>query len=229
MKLIPLSLSLLLLAPHLFAAGPMIPGLGSVTDPVGDCKIIGDASRLTIAIPAGDHALAAERKSMTAPRVLQEVTGNFTAQVTITVDFPQNTSTKVPGRFPFQGAGLLLWADPETYVRLERAQARVTWQGEQQHFIYPAWELRFATKPLRLAIPGDGTLTTATTTFRLTRTGSKLTAALSEDGTTWRELDPLTIKLPEKVQIGVVASHNTDGSIEATFEHFTLTPLPTKN
>jgi hypothetical protein len=46
--------------------------------------------------------------------------------------------------------------------------------------------------------------------------------AISEDGKSWRELDPLTVKLPQTVQIGVSASHNTTSPFEAKFEGFTV-------
>jgi regulation of enolase protein 1 (concanavalin A-like superfamily) len=229
MKLIHFSLVFLSLASPLAAAEKTIEGIGSVTDPAGDSKINGDASGLTIVVAAGDHALATERKSMAAPRVLHEITGDFVAEVTVSGDFPQNASTKVPNRFPFQAAGLLLWVDSGTYVRFERAQANVTWEDKQQHYVYPSWELRFAGKALRLASPVDGTLSTNITKLRLTRAGTKLTAALSEDGTTWREMDPINIPLPEKLQIGVSASHNTENQLEAEFENFKVTPLAQRN
>jgi uncharacterized protein (TIGR03067 family) len=83
----------------------VIPGLGTVTDPNSDCQITGDATRLTISIPGSDHALVTEQKRMTAPRILQEVSGDFTAQVKILANYPKDTATIVPGRLPFQGAG----------------------------------------------------------------------------------------------------------------------------
>jgi regulation of enolase protein 1 (concanavalin A-like superfamily) len=162
---------------------------------------------------------------MSAPRVLREITGDFVAEVTVSGDFPQNASTTIKGRFPFHGAGLLLWVDSGTYIRLDRAQANITWEGKQEHFLYPAWEVRFAGKALRLGSNVDGTLSAKSTKLRLTRSGTKLTAALSEDGTTWRELDPINIPLPEKLQIGVSASHNTEGPFEAEFENFKVTLL----
>lgn len=208
--------------------GKTVPGVGSVTDPVGDSKISGDATGLTITVPAGDHTLDKERSNMTAPRILQTVSGDFTAQVTISGDYPQNASTEIGGRRPFQGAGLLLMASPETYIRLERAQVKLTEDGKVEHFSYPSWELRFEGKQLRWGNSGDGTFSTPSTTLRLTRAGSKVTAAISENGTEFRELDPLTIKLPETVQIGVAAGHNTTTPFEAEFEKYTLTLHPAK-
>jgi hypothetical protein len=229
MKTIPLLLCSLFLTPYFAsaesAASTNIPGLGSVTDPVGDCKIEGDAKLLTIAIPAGDHALVIEQNRMTAPRVLQSVSGDFTAQVTVSGTYPDNATTIVPGRRAFQGAGLLLWVGPDTYIRLERGHLKIEGQGTVQHFDYPSWELRFAGKPLRMGSGNEGAFTSAEAYLRLTRTGNKVTASISDDGTTWRDLDPVTVKLPETVQIGLVAGHNTTGPIKAKFNNFKLTPV----
>jgi regulation of enolase protein 1 (concanavalin A-like superfamily) len=235
MKLIPLSLSLLLLTQLISTADPAvekpggdvktIPGLGSITDPNGDCQITGDSTRLAISIPGSDHALVTEQKRMNAPRVLQEVSGDFSAQVKISGNYPENASTIVPGRIPFQGAGLLLWADSDTYVRLEKAQLKVDQAGQIHHFTYPSWELRFAGKPLRMGGTSGKPYESAEMTLRITRKGNTVTGAVSEDGTTWQELDPLTVKLPEKVQVGVIAGHNTTSPIEAKFENFSVTRL----
>jgi uncharacterized protein (TIGR03067 family) len=203
-----------------------IPGLGTLTDPNGDCQMTGDVTRLTISIPGTDHALVTEQKRMTAPRILQEVSGDFTAQVRISANYPQNTTTIVPGRLPFQGAGLLLWADSDTYIRLENAQLKFEREGETHHITYPSWELRFAGKPLRMGGTMDKMIDSADMTLRITRKGNTVTGAVSADGTEWHELDPVTVKLPETLQIGLVAGHNTTSPIEATFEKFVLTPLP---
>lgn len=233
MKLTPLALGLFVLTSAISAADPAasatIPGVGSVINPSGDSKITGDASSLTIAIPAGDHTLDRERSNMTAPRVLQEVSGDFTAEVTISGDYPQNTTTEVSGRRPFQGAGILMMASPETYIRLERAQVKITDENNIQHFTYPSWEVRYEGKQLRWGSGNDGALTSPASKLRLTRTGNKFVAAISEDGTTWRELDPIIIKAPETVQIGMAASHNTTTPFVAGFANYVLTPLARKD
>ncbi len=214
----------LFVAPPALFADPakatQIAGLGAVIDPSSDCKIEGNAQLLTIAIPGSDHALAAEQDRMNAPRILQEISGDFSAEVKVWGTYPTEISTVVPGRVPFQGAGLLLWVDSGTYIRLERAQIRI---GEE-HGVYPSWELRLAGKPLRMGTSGEGALSGTSATVRIIRTGNKVTGAVSEDGKEWTQLDPLIVKLPEKVQIGVVAGHNTMTPFEATFEKFTLTP-----
>ncbi len=201
----------------------LISGIGAITNPSGDCQIAGSVTRLTMTIPAGEHLLDIELDKMTAPRVLQEVTGDFTAQVTVSGSYPLNTSTNLADHRPFQGAGLLLFVSPQSYIRLERAQVNFKEGDETKHASYASWELRLESKPLRMG--GAAGLTGKSTTLRLSRIGNSVHGAISEDGTTWQELDPFTLKLPEKVQIGIVGVQDTTSGFEATFENFTCKPI----
>ena len=65
--------------------------------------VFSDRAR-TITIPGKDHSLAVERGQMNAPRVLQEVEGDFIVQVKVSADFPKQTKSVVEGRRPFHSA-----------------------------------------------------------------------------------------------------------------------------
>lgn len=58
-------------------------GWGSVTNSDGDCTFKADKGKLTITVPGNLHDLHPNR-GMNAPRVLQEVEGDFTATVKVT-------------------------------------------------------------------------------------------------------------------------------------------------
>src|SRR5215510_9119964 len=80
--------------PKLVNDGKRIPGWGTIVDPESDCVIKGDKDKLTITVPATHHTLNPER-AMNAPRVLQEVDGNFTATVKVTCELdPGKNSTR---------------------------------------------------------------------------------------------------------------------------------------
>lgn len=226
MNLRSFSLCLLFLAPLAESATPdaapgsaatKIPGLGAVVDPAGDCRISGNVERLTISVPGSDHSLDGSPNRMSAPRVLQEVKGDFTAEVTVSATYPEKAETIVPGRRAFQGAGLLLWVDERTYIRLERAHLPA--------YTYPSWEMWLEGKQVRLGSARDGALATPATRLRLSRTGNQVSGEVSDDGKSWQKLDPFTVKLPEKVQIGVIVVHNTTSPFEATFERFIVSPV----
>ena len=92
-------------------------------DPVGDCKLIPDATGLTIVLPGKLHVLSPELAIKNSPMALIDVEGDFVAQVKVAGEvMPGRTPVeKMP--FAFHGAGSLLWKDKDNYVRLERAGA----------------------------------------------------------------------------------------------------------
>ena len=102
-------------------------------DAVGDCKLIPDATGLTISVPGKLHVLSPELNIKNSPMVLIDVEGDFVAQVKVAGEvMPGRTPVeKMP--FAFHGAGLLLWKDKDNYVRLERAGA-----GASRASAYPS-------------------------------------------------------------------------------------------
>ena len=196
-----------------------IRGVGTTVNPAGDCAFKGDAKRLTIDIPGNDHALMTEQNRMTAPRVLQEVTGDFTTEVKVSGSYSEGGGTVVPGRRPFQGAGLLVWVDASMYIRLERAQVDA---GEGQKTVYASFEARVGGKPLPIGASSGAVLHADATHLRLTRKGNEITASLSEDGVNWLSSSPLKIELPATLQVGLVAGHNKTVEFEADFEDFSV-------
>ena len=89
---------------------------------------------------------------MNAPRVLQEVEGNFIVQVRVSGGFPKGAKSVVDQRRPFHGAGLLVYQDDKTYVRLERAEVN----GGDAGFHYANWELRRGGEWVRQGSSSDG-------------------------------------------------------------------------
>ena len=63
-------------------------------DPDGDCKFVVAKNALTIDAPAKDHNLTVESGVMNAPRLVRDIAGDFTAQVSVGGDFnPVGPST----------------------------------------------------------------------------------------------------------------------------------------
>src|SRR5262249_44968488 len=108
-------------APVIQSSGS-IAGWGDVVNPDGDCTLNATDGKLTVALPGTDHALRPERHQMNAPRVLQEITGEFDLQVKVSGDFAANAKSAVPGRQAYQDAGLLLWLDDKNNLKLSRAR-----------------------------------------------------------------------------------------------------------
>src|SRR5438105_10834253 len=118
--------------------GLSVPGIGSAIDPAGDCKFAFRDGKLTITLPGTDHGLSVEQNRMGSPRVLQEVAGDFIVQVKVCGEFPQGATSLIETRRAFYGAGLLLWQDEGTYLRLERAEMVL----DDKNVSYGNFELR---------------------------------------------------------------------------------------
>jgi len=198
---------------------PWITGWDKSVDPDKDCKFTINADALTIEAPGKDHDIAIERGLMNSPRLLRDVEGDFTAQVRVAGVFQPSNESTTNERIPFVGAGLLLMADDQTYVRLERA-ALVT-GGETKTFAN--WELR---QDGKWVLAGDASvlpLEDKETYLRLTREGDNLLASVSPDGKEWKELKTLEVKLPAKLKIGVAAGGTSKDVFTPRFDQFKLT------
>ena len=91
----------------------LIKGWGQTEDPDGDCKISAKEGKVTFSIPGTTHDLwpGGDRK-VNAPRILQDVEGDFTVQVKVT------SSVKPENGF-FRSGTLLIWQDDKTFIRLD--------------------------------------------------------------------------------------------------------------
>ena len=173
---------------------PAAVGWDAPVDPQRNCGFSDGGGKLTIIVPGNNQELMAERGNMSAPRLLRDIEGDFTAQVRVSGDYsvPDGTS-------PFRGAGLLLMADEKNYVRLERVVGALA--GGRIHGV---WELRRDGR-LEPSPNGYPPLSGTATYLRMERRGDKLFGAYSEDGAKWTELKPFDLDLPRKVKIGVAA------------------------
>jgi regulation of enolase protein 1 (concanavalin A-like superfamily) len=195
---------------------PEIKGWGRAIDPDGDCKFAVEDGRVTIGIPGKVHALSAERGQTNAPRILRDVNGDFIAQVKVSGVSTPRSDSLVPERRPFQAAGLLLWLDDGTYIRLERAGMILDDRG----VTYANFELRSDRRFERIGDASEHPLGGEETYLRLERRGVKLLASVSPDGKQWTPLRPILVELPDRVRVGVAATHNTSSPFEPRFEGF---------
>lgn len=196
---------------------PFKSGWDKPTDPDKDCKFKQDKGGLTIELPGKDHDLGVERKRMNAPRLLRTVEGDFVAEVRVGGAFLPSVGSTTTERIPFVGAGLVLMVDDNTYVRLERAALR-----NSEVKTYANWELRREGKWELAGTTDVLPLTEKHTYLRLQRKGDKLLGSVSEDGKNWTEMNPLEVKLPAKVKLGVAACTTSAEPFAPHFDRFRL-------
>src|SRR5947208_110569 len=106
----------------------VIKGWGEVIDPDGDCTIQSEKGKVTITVPEKNHNLA-PLIGQNAPRILQEIEGDFALEVKVSGDFKPTDRSTLEGGRSFNGAGLLLWQDEKNFLRLERNSFRVLEQN----------------------------------------------------------------------------------------------------
>jgi regulation of enolase protein 1 (concanavalin A-like superfamily) len=183
---------------------------GDVSDPDKDCEIKMDGRRLRISVPGTWHDLSVEKRKINAPRVLQDVEGDFIVQVLISGTVHPGPNSTSQG-LPFNGAGLLVWQDENNYARLERAGIM---QGTQ--FVpYALFETR---SKGRLGVSPSFKIPDRDTYLRLERRGSKILAAVGPDGIVWQALQPLSLELSNKLKVGVAAVNTSTDPFAAEFQ-----------
>jgi regulation of enolase protein 1 (concanavalin A-like superfamily) len=191
--------------------------LGPLIDPLNDCQVQMEGEELTIRIPPKLHIFGPVADSINAPRALTEVTGDFVVQVKVPGSI--KPGTKPIEQFPitFQGAGLLLWLDPDNYVRLERA-AGYSSEGGSLHQV-----LVESKKDGRPGIPKFVPAREGPLLLRMERRGGQIVCNYSPDGKTWIRVKEWSVNYPARVNIGISASNASQKPFDAKFEDFKVT------
>jgi regulation of enolase protein 1 (concanavalin A-like superfamily) len=196
-----------------------IKAWGDVTDPDGDSKINEANGRVTIEVPGAYHDLWPGQGKTNAPRILQDVEGDFTVQVKLTGQIRPQAGTVIPGlasSVPFQAASLLIWQDDNNFVRLDRAS--MVKDNKTIFFCY-----YHAFKEGKRVVHLSQNLKDQATYLRLERRGGKIQAAFSQDeGKTWPSFRPEVIDLPMKLKVGVAGLNNTSKPLIAELEGFKI-------
>jgi regulation of enolase protein 1 (concanavalin A-like superfamily) len=168
-----------------------VEGWGTAENPAEDCLFkTGEGGKLTITVPgsAKAHDLSAELGNTTAPRVLQEVEGDFTIQVKIEGEFAPGGESTQEGRTGYTGAGLVVFADANNFVRIERATLQRIGGPATP---YTNFEIRVHGELERIGTTGDlQTEADKPTWLRLERRGTQLLGAMSQDGVNWNYGEP---------------------------------------
>ncbi|MDB6121955.1 MAG: prkC 13 [Pedosphaera sp.] len=205
-------------------ANAEINGWGMPTDPDGDCKFFVAHDELLITVPGnnGPHDLAAEIKTVNAPRVLQPVRGDFVLQVKIEGRLTPGDESTLPGRTGYNGAGIVLMADPENVICLARA---VLHRSGGEPMPYANFEMRSNGKLDRIGYANEHPLPMTGPVFlRLERRGQKIIGAVSADGVKWDVLKSKKIPAdwPQKLKVGVVAISTSKEEFNPRFSNLQI-------
>lgn len=219
----------------LVAAGPVerpsrtAVAWGVLSNPQGDSDIQVAGERIVFRVPAGHRDLAVETAPMLAPRLLRPVVGDF--DVDVGVDALPEPGPPL-GERSFRGAGILLWQDEQTYVRLESATYRVRPSATPYAGVQLAGEVRFALLEARKDgkvagrhSPADVRLGEGPAELRLQRRGRRLLGLVRQGGGEWRQVGKLDIDLAHPLEIGLAAANIARSELLIGFGGFRVTPV----
>jgi regulation of enolase protein 1 (concanavalin A-like superfamily)/tetratricopeptide (TPR) repeat protein len=211
-----------------------IPGWGRSADPLGDCRIEGRDGVMTIHIPPGNHNFSPSSRGADAPRVLQDVDGDFTAEVRVTCTIGPKSAA--PGSsVAYHGAGLLVYDDIAHFLRVERNGFFRDWDQAPSFGRTGRTPLSSNAPTVEYwrdvaiaanrnnwtgeapQLPGDSTW------LRITRRGPTVHIELSHDGQAWEAVEPIQTSLPSRVRVGVIAINSSGEEFDAEFSDFKIT------
>jgi hypothetical protein len=195
---------------------------GEFVDPAGDCKVVQKEGRVTIQVPGTQHNLnpTPEYDNCLAPRILQEVDGDFRVYVKVFA-FPMpeaNTSTTKQGH-SYVAAGLLLWQDDKNFVRCLRAAL-----GEREEVFVHVEPFVNGKHPARgYQALKDRRLPDKDVYLQAERRGKDFTFSRSSDGKEWEAIIKVTnLDLAKKLRVGVAVVNSTKEEVSPQFAEFKL-------
>lgn len=200
-----------------------LAGWGTAVDSDNDCKFFLAEDALLISVPGSrPHDLAADIGLVNAPRVLQNVNGDFTIQVRVEGRFaPGDESTKA-GRGGYNGAAIVAMADERNVVTLARAVLHHSGAVARS---YANFEMRVGGELLRIGHTGDHPLPNDGPVFlRLERRGAMFHGAASVDGVNWTVLESKEVPAdwPKELQAGIAAISTSTEEFSPRFSGFQI-------
>lgn len=190
---------------------------GSFIDPAGQSEARETEDGVEIVVPPGLYDLSIEMGRTTAPRLLRRVEGDFV--VVVEVGKVSSATGRQDSREyqSYHGAGLLLWQNEESYVRLESAT-----YGGSSGPRYALFERRAGGQVVGGIDPARFRIDDEPTSLRLERRGSELRAFARQGDDEWREVGHKAVDLPTVALVGVAAVNTAESELAVTFRHFRL-------
>ena len=196
-----------------------IEGWGDVIDPDGDCQIKSTGDKTILQVPGTLHDLQAPGLT-NSPRVLQDVDGDFVAQVKVANVIRSQIGTKAPNKKGgvFRSGTLLIWSDSQNFIRLDRASKEA--QGKIVTLcwleVYQNGKSPFGEQPGKNIVWYEE-VPDKITLLRLERRQGNFNAVYSQDdGRSWLPVvtQPFPMNLPPRVKVGVSRDQQYDQAVD---------------
>jgi len=194
---------------------------GDVINPDGDCKIQIKNGGLFVVVPGTHHELSTEFDKLNAPRIVQEIEGDFVAQVRVRGEFrPTGPPTRIDG-FPFNGAGLLVWLDSGHFIRMERAAVL----NNDRIGAYLLIQRHEVDQPM---LDNSAFVEEGDVYLKIERRGDQISGWYGTDGQQWAETKPIKVRWPARLKVGLDALNSAFSPLSVRFEDFSLRKLGPK-
>ena len=199
------------------AAPSQLPTWGKLSGTLFDCKARHDPGGLSIEIPGTLHVLSSELHLENSPRFLTAVQGDISLSVSIPGDISPGSEPLPNFAFTFHGAGLLLWADGNNYLRFERAESFIVDRGKSHVVFLETCRDGKTSKAVTREVRDTGL------SLKIERKGSEFHCQYTLDGRNWIDFRRQTLNLPNELSAGVSASNVSPKPFAARFETFEIT------
>ena len=190
--------------------GEQTPAGWTWTDPTPDGEQIRYEAKvhsLKFTIPTGRDLYGVNQS---APRLMKAVEGDFQIEVRV----------RLNPREDYQGAGILVYAGPERYLRFERGFGGV---GGGTNGL--RMDVRTGQNYRAVTTPEDAPTDAATVDLKLLRSGNTFTAFWRpNEDLEWKEIGEYESDYPAAVEVGVIAC-NTGKPIPVEFYGLKLSPV----
>jgi predicted ATPase/class 3 adenylate cyclase len=170
--------------------GPDLRSEWEWVDPGGDssCSLSKESGWMELRAASGSEL----RRKIDAPRLLQEISGDFAAEI---------KTKSASGDLPSVG-GILVWKDRENYIPFERLM-----QSERLEHEIGLYGIVQGEGNLF----GRGRLASDIVYLRLERMGDRFSGYCSSDGENWLTCGEVTFPVEDPVQVGVHATGGIGG------------------
>jgi regulation of enolase protein 1 (concanavalin A-like superfamily) len=193
---------------------------GDSIDPRGDCVFIEGPDRFTIQVPPGVYQLfPGQDGNFDAPRLVQNVDGDFSLVVKVEPFELQGESPEGRKKSAYQGAGLVVWHDSNNWIRTLWSQRPPVGANpfEHTHVQEGGITLRDAIRDLK---PGQQYL-------NLERNGKTFRVRWGTDGKTWDPFVALpAVDFPQKLRVGLLAVNESTAGFAPQFEAYRVDLVP---
>jgi hypothetical protein len=193
---------------------------GKYINPIGVGRLQPiDTNSLKITTSAHEADYTANFLDRFSPRLMREVTGDFTAEVTILPEFAASPSWTGDANKIFQAAGLVLEAGQTSHLRIERTmQGPDQAQHIRERISRASKETNYDTKENSSFVPSKPI------SFRISRHGTEVFAAWKQEDGPWHESRAhRCVQWWQTVKIGIYVSNYCVKPFSALFKDYRIT------